>query len=44
MNILKTSANANGDDSNKIQLFLAIGLHNSYSKYIGIPEANVNMV
>ena len=43
MNMINTAATANGDDSNKIQLFLAIGLHNSYSKYIGIPEANVNM-
>ena len=39
MNIFQSSSKANGNGTDKIQLFLAIGLHNSYSKYIGIPQA-----
>ena len=39
MNLFQSSSKANGNGTDKIQLFLAIGLHNSYSKYIGIPKA-----
>jgi len=38
-NIFQSSSRANGDGTNKIQLFLAIGLHNAYSKCIEIPKA-----